>query len=61
MDIHRHNALAAILARIDDQIVQSDGLLLMSLHTGERRRVTDELKYLQIERKKAAANIRNER
>jgi hypothetical protein len=61
MNIHHHNALAAILARIDTQIVELDRLLLMSLHGRERHRVTDELAYLQIERRKAAANLQNKR
>ena len=61
MNIHRHTALAAILARIDKQIVESDRLLLLALHSRERYRVTDELAYLQIERRKAAANLRSER
>ena len=61
MNIHRQNALAAILARIDKQIAESDRLLLMSLHGQERHRVTDELAYLRIERRKAAANLQNER
>ena len=49
MNTHRHNALAAILARIDKQIAESDRLLLMSLSGRERHLVTDELAYLQIE------------
>jgi hypothetical protein len=57
MNTHRHNALAAILARIDQQIVESDALLLKSLTGRERHRVTDELAYLQLERLKAAANL----
>jgi hypothetical protein len=61
MNIHRQNALAAILARIDKQIVESDRLLLMSLAGRERHRVTDELAYLRIERRKAAANLQNAR
>jgi hypothetical protein len=60
MNTHRHNALAAILARIDDQIVESDRLLLKSLTGRERHRVTDELAYLQIERRKAAVNLQKE-
>ncbi len=61
MNTNRHNALVAILARIDEQIVESDTLLLTSLTGRERRRVTDELAYLQIERLKAAANLLNNR
>jgi hypothetical protein len=57
MNTNRHNALVAILTRIDEQIVESDTLLLTSLTGRERRRVTDELAYLQIERLKAADNL----
>jgi hypothetical protein len=49
VNTHRLNALVAILARIDKQIVESDTLLLQSLTIRERHRVTDELAYLQIE------------
>lgn len=59
MNTHRHNALVAILARIDEQIVESDTLLLTTLTGRERLRLTDELAYLQIERLKAAANLLN--
>jgi hypothetical protein len=59
MNTHRRNALVAILARIDEQIVASDSLLLTSLTGRERRLVADELAYLQIERLKAAANLQN--
>lgn len=59
MDTHRQNALAAILARIDKQIVESDTLLL-KLPTGAALlRVTDELAYLHIERRDVAAKLRN--
>ena len=61
MNLPRHNALVAILARIDEQIVESDTLLLTTLTGPERRRVMDELVYLQIERLKAAANLHNHR
>ena len=61
MNIHRQNALAAILAHIDKQIAQSDRLLLMSLTGQERHRVTDELAYLRIERRKATVNLQNNR
>jgi hypothetical protein len=61
MNLPRHNALVAILARIDEQIAESDALLLTTLTGGERRRVMDELVYLQIERLKAAANFHNNR
>jgi hypothetical protein len=50
MKTNRRNALVAILARINKQIVESDTLLLKSLTVRERHRVTDELAYLQIER-----------
>ena len=61
MNTNRQNALVAILARIDEQIVESDTLLLTTLTGQERCRVTDELAYLQIERLKAAANLQNNR
>jgi hypothetical protein len=59
MNTHRQNALVAILARIDKQIVESDTLLLKSLTVRERHRVTDELAYLQIERLGVAAKLLN--
>ena len=54
----RRNALIATLARIDDQIVTFDTLLLNPLSDGERLRVTDELTYLKIERRRAAATLK---
>jgi len=48
------------LARIDEQIVESDTLLLKSLTVLERHHVTDELAYLKIERRRAAAKLRKE-
>ena len=57
MNTIRHNALVAILARIDEQIVESDTLLLTSLTGRERRRVTDELAYLQTQRRRVAAKL----
>ena len=60
MNTNYHNSLVAILARIDEQIVESDTLLLNSLTVSERLRVTDELAYLQIERRRAAAKLRKE-
>jgi hypothetical protein len=50
-------SLAATLARIDAQIVESDTLLLKSLTVRERLQVTDELAYLQIQRRGVAANL----
>ena len=60
MKTNQFNGLVAILARIDEQIVESDTLLLKSLSVRERLRVTDELAYLQIERRRAAAKLRKE-
>lgn len=57
MNIHRIDALVAILDRIDKQIVESDVLLLKSLSVRERHRVTDEMAYLQIERRNAATKL----
>jgi hypothetical protein len=54
----RRNALIATLARIDDQIVTFDALLLNPLSDGERLRVTDELTYLKIERRRAATTLK---
>ena len=59
MNTHRQNALVATLARIDKQIVESDTLLLKSLTGGERHRATDELAYLQIERRVVATKLRH--
>ena len=58
MNTNRHNALVAILARIDEQIVESDTLLLKSLTVRERHRLTDELAYLQIEHRNVAGKLR---
>jgi hypothetical protein len=55
---HRHDALAAILARINKQIVESDTLLLKSLSVRERHRLTDELAYLQLERLDVEGKLR---
>jgi hypothetical protein len=57
MNNHRHDALVAILARIDKQIVDQDVLLLKSLGLRERFRVTDEIAYLQIERRNTVAKL----
>ena len=57
MNTHRYNALVAILTRIDKQISESDALLLTSLTGVERHRATDELAYLQIERRVAAGKL----
>jgi hypothetical protein len=59
MNTSQHDALVAILARIDKQIVESDTLLLKSLTVLERHHVTDELAYLKIERRRAAAKLQN--
>jgi hypothetical protein len=58
MNTHRLNALVAILARIDKQIVESDALLLKSPTGGELIRVTDELAYLQVERRGVERKLR---
>ncbi len=61
MDTHHKNALVAILDRIDKQIVESDSLLLKTLTGRERHLVTDELAYLQIERRDVATKLRKKR
>jgi hypothetical protein len=61
MDKQRQNALLAILARIDKQILESDALLLKSLTVRERATVTDELSYLQIERLDVSAKLQNKK
>jgi hypothetical protein len=58
MNTSRRNALIATLTRINDQIVTFDALLLNSLSADERVEATDELAYLKIERRKAAASLR---
>jgi hypothetical protein len=57
MDTTRHAALAATLARIDEQIITFDSLLLKPLSARERVRVTDELAYLKVERRISAATL----
>ena len=60
MNTDRNNAvrsLAATLARIDKQIVES-GTQLKSLTGREHDRITDELAYLQIERRSVAGKLR---
>jgi hypothetical protein len=59
MKTNQFNGLIAVLARIDEQIVESDTLLLKSLTVLERHHVTDELAYLKIERRRAAAKLQN--
>jgi hypothetical protein len=54
----RRNALIATLTRIDDQIATFDALLFYPLTGGERVRVTDELTYLKIERRRAATTLK---
>jgi hypothetical protein len=58
MNTARQDALVAILVRIDEQIVTFDLLLHNPLSGGERVRVTDELAYLKIERRRAAATLK---
>ena len=57
MNTHHKNALAAILARIDKQIVESDVLLLKLPTGGELLRIKDELAYLKVERRGIAAKL----
>ena len=61
MPTARHNALAAILARIDKQIVESDALLLKSLTDWELHLVTDELAELHVERLEVETKLQNEK
>jgi len=57
MNTHHKNALAAILARIDKQIVESD-VLLLKLPTGAQLlRIMDEMAYLKTERREIAAKL----
>jgi hypothetical protein len=58
MHTHHQNALIAILDRIDKEILESDSLLLKSPTGGELIRLTDELAYLRIERRKVARKLR---
>jgi hypothetical protein len=51
-------SLIATLARIDHQISDAGTLLLQSLTTQERRRVSDEIVYLQIERRNLARRLK---
>ncbi len=53
MEASRQGALAAILERIDEQVASLDTKLRNPLSDGERVRISDELAYLIIERKKA--------
>jgi hypothetical protein len=61
MSTTRHKAFVAILARIDEQIVESDALLLKSLTDWERHLVTDELAELHLERLEMEGKLQNER
>jgi hypothetical protein len=51
-------SLIATLARIDTQISEAGDLLLQSLTTYDRQRVTDEIVYLQIERRNLARMLK---
>ena len=51
-------SLIATLARIDTQITDADILLLQSLTTYDRQCVTDEIAYLQIERRSLARKLK---
>ena len=61
MNTHHKNALAAIIARIDKQIAESDGLLLKLPTGGELLRINDELAYLRIERRRVEAKLLRDR
>jgi len=61
MDRQHQNALVAILARIDEQILDADALLLKSLTVRERTTVNDELAYLQIERLGVTAKLQSKK
>ena len=60
MPTTRHNALEAILSRIDKQIVESDALLLKSLTDWELHLVTDALAELDGERLEVKAKLQRE-
>jgi hypothetical protein len=51
-------SLVATLARIDEQIVESDMLLLKSLTVLERQTAMDELAYLKTQRLSVAKKLR---
>ncbi len=58
MDTSRQDALVAILERIDEQAATLDTMLQNPLSGGERIRITDELAYLKLERKKAVDTLK---
>ena len=57
----RHNAFVRILARINDQIAQSDALLAGPLTDWEVGNVTDELTELKVERLEIETQLQNEK
>ena len=58
MNIENVKALVATLARIDEQIVTCDTLLLTPHSGGERLRLSDELTYLKTERRIVATKLK---
>ena len=54
MDASRQDALVAILERIDEQTATLGTMMCNPLSDRERVRISDEVAYLKIERKKAA-------
>jgi hypothetical protein len=58
--VNAERSLVATLARIDEQIFESDALLLKSLTVLERHQVADELAYLRIERRSLVGKLRPE-
>jgi hypothetical protein len=58
MNIENVNALVATLARIDQQIVTCDALLVNPHSGGERIRLSDEVTYLRTERRIVAAKLK---
>ena len=61
MTTARHNVLVGILARINDQIAQSDALLARPLTDWEAGNVTDELTELKVERLEIETQLQNEK
>jgi hypothetical protein len=59
--LNAERSLVATLARIDEQIVESDALLLKLPTGGALLRVTDELAYLRIQRRGVAAELQRNR
>ena len=59
MNNNRLNSLVAVLDRIDEQIGESNALLLKLPTRGELLQITDELTYLRIQRQGVAAELEN--